>query len=103
MSDYILITYYNRGTTIRPLWDIYGHRGIGDNKLLGTFPVKTICAEQAASMGDLFQCPVMMGRGSEELIKLSRERDEYDPTPWCMGCGSMTQSGCNCGPIAENN
>jgi len=27
---------------------------------------------------------------------------EDDPTPWCAGCGSMTKSGCDCGPIAEN-
>ena len=26
-----------------------------------------------------------------------------DPTPWCSGCGSMTQAGCHCGPIAEND
>ncbi len=29
--------------------------------------------------------------------------DNYDPTPWCGGCGSMTRSGCDCGPIAEND
>lgn len=28
---------------------------------------------------------------------------DNDPTPWCAGCGSMTQAGCDCGPIAENN
>lgn len=28
---------------------------------------------------------------------------DYDPTPWCHGCGSMTKAGCNCGPIAEND
>lgn len=28
--------------------------------------------------------------------------DDYDPTPWCTGCGSMTQAGCHCGPIADN-
>lgn len=31
------------------------------------------------------------------------EFEEQDPTPWCSGCGSMTQEGCNCGPIADNN
>ena len=29
--------------------------------------------------------------------------DNYDPTPWCGGCGSMTRSGCDCGPIARDN
>jgi len=28
---------------------------------------------------------------------------DYDPTPWCSGCKSMTQEGCDCGPIAEND
>lgn len=28
---------------------------------------------------------------------------DVDPTPWCAGCGSMTKSGCDCGPIAEND
>jgi len=28
---------------------------------------------------------------------------DYDPTPWCSGCGSMTRKGCHCGPRAEND
>ena len=28
---------------------------------------------------------------------------DYDPTPWCSGCGSRTKSGCHCGPLAEND
>jgi hypothetical protein len=27
---------------------------------------------------------------------------DYDPTPWCSGCGAMKKSDCHCGPIAEN-
>ncbi len=27
----------------------------------------------------------------------------YDPSPWCGGCGSMTKAGCHCGPIARND
>jgi hypothetical protein len=26
----------------------------------------------------------------------------YDPTPWCSGCGAMKKSNCHCSPIAEN-
>lgn len=26
-----------------------------------------------------------------------------DPTPWCIGCGAMTEKGCDCGPLAEND
>lgn len=29
--------------------------------------------------------------------------ENYDPTPWCSGCGAMKPEGCDCGPIAENN
>lgn len=29
--------------------------------------------------------------------------DDYDPTPWCHGCGAMTKDKCYCGPTAENN
>lgn len=28
--------------------------------------------------------------------------DDYDPTPWCSGCGAMTRKNCKCGPIADN-
>lgn len=27
---------------------------------------------------------------------------DYDPTPWCSGCGAMKKKDCHCGPIAEN-
>jgi hypothetical protein len=29
--------------------------------------------------------------------------EDYDPTPWCSGCGARKQSDCHCGPIAEND
>ena len=43
--------------------------------------------------------------GSKEAVAkwYEKKRDEYDPTPWCAACGSMTKAGCNCGPIAENH
>lgn len=28
---------------------------------------------------------------------------DYDPTPWCSSCGSRTKSGCDCGPLADND
>lgn len=30
------------------------------------------------------------------------EAEERDPTPWCIGCGAMRKSDCDCGPLAEN-
>lgn len=29
--------------------------------------------------------------------------EDYDPTPWCLGCHARRQQDCDCGPIAENN
>jgi hypothetical protein len=29
--------------------------------------------------------------------------EDYDPTPWCSGCGAMKRAQCDCGPIAEND
>lgn len=29
--------------------------------------------------------------------------ENYDPTPWCSGCGAMKKKDCHCGPFAENN
>jgi hypothetical protein len=33
---------------------------------------------------------------------LPADDPNYDPTPWCSGCGAMKRSQCDCGPIAEN-
>jgi hypothetical protein len=27
---------------------------------------------------------------------------DYDPTPWCGGCGARKGSDCFCGPLAQN-
>lgn len=29
--------------------------------------------------------------------------DNYDPSPWCSGCGAGSSATCDCGPIAEND
>ncbi len=46
-------------------------------------------------------CGLVKGSGFAkcELAK----PDDYDPTPWCSGCGAMKASQCNCGPLAEND
>lgn len=31
------------------------------------------------------------------------EHPDYDPTPYCSGCGSRTKSGCHCGSLARND
>ena len=27
------------------------------------------------------------------------EHPDYDPTPWCSGCGAMYKRDCHCGPL----
>lgn len=36
------------------------------------------------------------------LIRFGLIEDDYEPTPWCHGCGSMTQAKCYCGELAGN-
>jgi hypothetical protein len=31
-----------------------------------------------------------------------RQSPDYDPTPWCNGCGARRKSYCPCGPLADN-
>ena len=31
------------------------------------------------------------------------DHPDYDPTPYCGGCGAMRESQCHCGPIAKND
>jgi hypothetical protein len=41
---------------------------------------------------------------AEDVLDDTKHLDqEYDPSPYCQYCGSMTKAGCHCGPIAENN
>ena len=48
---------------------------------------------------DVSDCPECGG----ELEIVVPPLKDYDPTPWCSHCGSMTRKGCDCGPIADNN
>ena len=31
------------------------------------------------------------------------ENEDYDPTPYCGWCKSMTREGCDCGPISKDD
>lgn len=38
------------------------------------------------------------------IARLRRDiADNYDPTPWCSGCGAKEAKNCHCEPIAEND
>jgi len=55
------------------------------------------CTCGSNSFGQL-TCDEQEGNGVNSYCRL-----EYDPTPWCSGCGAMREADCNCGPIADNN
>lgn len=38
----------------------------------------------------------------EDCWPYSRYNPDYDPTPYCGVCKSMTKAGCGCPPRAEN-
>jgi len=38
-----------------------------------------------------------------EEAETAEVSEDYDPTPWCLGCGAMTEDRCDCGPICDNN
>ena len=39
---------------------------------------------------------------AKEYVRDYGKQADYDPTPWCSGCGAMKRKDCHCGPIAEN-
>ena len=57
MSKYVLITYYNRGTMQRPIWEVYGHEREHVNKHLGSFKTETGARLRAFQ----YHAPVMRG------------------------------------------
>lgn len=68
MKDYKLIFFYNRGTSIRPSWDVYAAKSNHDNDLLFTFLTKTQAIEYAHGIHGL---PVIQGTGnSAEVVKI---------------------------------
>jgi len=42
-------------------------------------------------------------RDIDTLIHVDDLEDDYDPTPWCHVCGSMSSKNCNCGKVADND
>ncbi len=43
------------------------------------------------------------GDVARQALEQAREDEDYDPTPWCSGCGAMRRKDCHCGPIAAND
>ena len=62
---YILITFYNRGDTERPCWEVYGHRGLYDNDLLSDYWSEQDAMFEAHS----YLLPVMKGVSNSMQIE----------------------------------
>ncbi len=58
MKHYVLISYYNRGTSLQPSWEVYGHLRRFNNDLLMSFPTESQAREYAHSLHGV---PVMHG------------------------------------------
>ena len=59
----------------------------------------------------MIECPNCHGEGDTMPGERCRECDgsgeienpDYDPTPWCTGCGARRRVDCHCGPLADND
>jgi len=73
--DYKLVTFYNRGSSIKPFWEVYGHFHLGNNIHLGTLQTKTSAMEFAheAAVG---LCPVMQGTNYAPILKALQEKSD---------------------------
>ncbi len=47
---YVLITIYNRGTMLKPLWEVYGHISETENHHLQTFKTRMSALEFAHTL-----------------------------------------------------
>lgn len=61
MNDYVLISFYNTGTTVKPIWNVVGHKSLGDNDVLKWFDLKSQAIEYAHGFLDI---PVVSGQGA---------------------------------------
>jgi hypothetical protein len=62
----ILITFYNRGTISKPIWEVYGHTTTYENYHLETFKLRSQAIEYCHTHCGI---PIMQGQG-EGLHKI---------------------------------
>jgi hypothetical protein len=68
--EYILLTFYNRGTTRKPIWEVYGWKNDYTNDFLDSFKTKS----QAIEYAHTFSAPVLStSKGHIIAEKLSRK------------------------------
>lgn len=72
-EDFLLISFYNRGTTRQPYWEVYGHVAPGDNELLTGFIVRSDAIEYAHTF---HRTPVMQGQNLDTLVEALMPTDE---------------------------
>jgi hypothetical protein len=73
--DYVLISFYNRGTALDPIWSVYGHRSLSFNDSLETFKTRSQAIEYCHSLNNI---PVIQGQGGwiDKIVEQLSEADK---------------------------
>ena len=65
-EDYILLTFYNRGTVKAPQWEIYGWENSYTNTCIATFKTKSQAIEYCHSF---YNIPVLLTSEGREIAE----------------------------------
>lgn len=72
--SYILLTFYNRGTTEAPIWEVYGWKNAYTNTCIASFKTKSQATEYCHTF---YNTPVLLGsKGHDIAEKLSPKPQE---------------------------
>ena len=71
MYEFVLITFYNRGTTINPIWEVFGHISETNNKHLNNFKTKLSAILYAHEVSLLYgKVPVLQTDKGGDIAKI---------------------------------
>lgn len=71
--EYILLTFYNRGTVEKPIWEVYGWENGYTNDCIESFKTKSQAVEYCHTF---YEIPVLLtskGHGIAEKLSKSQE------------------------------
>lgn len=75
--DYVLLTFYNRGTTESPIWEVYGWENSYTNTCLENFRTKSQAIEYCHTFHDVpVICTSKGDRVAECLSKPQENKDK---------------------------
>ncbi len=76
--EYILLTFYNRGTVEKPIWEVYGWKNGYTNENIASFKTKSQAAEYCLSF---YNIPVLLSsKGHGIAEKLSDPQEDKEKT-----------------------